>query len=349
LGLELKAELAAQLSQQSEWCESLGSELYARLLAEASRDAAEGGVVWEAIGPHMPAPLWEVMLPLRFMAGVHAIVLSERAPALAAFYPSAGGAEKPAEAWVPFRDAIEEHLDEVRRLSGLPVQTNEVGRCAALIGGFLRVAASTRLPLRLLEVGSAAGLNLRWDHYRYEATDGAWGPEDSPVRLGWDDAPPNLDALVEVVERSGCDPHPMNPRDQGDQIRILSAVWPDQLDRIARLRGALVVAGTVPVALTRGTASEWLPQALQSPAPGVATVVFHSVVRQYLGETEQAELTRILESAGESASTDAPVAHLSFEPDVEQLPFAVRLRSWPGGAEVAVAISGPHGRDIRWL
>jgi hypothetical protein len=37
-----------------------------------------------------------------------------------------------------------------------------------LIGGFLRVAAMTRRPLRLLEVGSSAGLNLRWDHYRYE-------------------------------------------------------------------------------------------------------------------------------------------------------------------------------------
>ena len=346
---ELREKLAAQLSQQSEWCESLGSQLYARLLAEASRDAAEGGVVWKALGRHMPAPLWEVMLPLRFMAAMHAVVLSGRAPALAAFYPSAGGAEKSDAAWAPFRDALEEHLDEVQALSDLPVQTNEVGRCAALVGGFLRVAAMTRLPLRMLEVGAAGGLNLRWDHYRYEGANGAWGPKSSPVHLAWDEAPPHLDARIEVVERAGCDPHPMDPEDEGDQIRLMSAVWPDQLDRIERLRGALAVAGALPVAVGPGTASEWLPQALQSPAPGVATVVFHSVVRQYLSEAEQAELSGILETAGEGASSDAPVAHLTFEPDAEQLPFAVRLTTWPGGEQVAVATSGPHGFDIRWL
>ena len=250
---QLKAELAAQLSQQSEWCGTLGSRLYAQLLADASRDAAGGGVVWGALGGHMPAPLMEVMLPLRFMAAMHSLVLSERAPALAAFYPSAGGAERPDGAWDPFRDALEEHLDEIRGLSALPVQTNEVGRCAALIGGFLRVAAATRLPLRLLEVGAAGGLNLCWDHYRYEAARGVWGPEDSPVHLGWDEAPSHLDAPTEIVERAGCDPQPMNSRDKADQMRLLSAVWPDQLDRIERLRGALAVAASVPVTIERAS------------------------------------------------------------------------------------------------
>jgi hypothetical protein len=349
LSRELKTELAAQLSQQAKWCDTLGSKLYARLLAEASHDAAAGGVVWGALGGHMPAALMEVMLPLRFMAAVHTLVLRGRAPALAAFYPSAGGARKPDGAWDPFRNALEEHLDEVRGLSALPVQTNEVGRCAALIGGFLRIAAMTRLPLRLLEVGAAGGLNLCWDHYRYEAARRAWGPEDSPVQLGWDEAPPHLDARVEVVERAGCDPHPMNPRDEADQTRLLSAVWPDQLDRIERLRGALTVAGSLSVALDRDTASDWLPRALASPVRGAATVIFHSVVRQYLSEAEREDLTRILWAAGEGASSDAPVAHLSFEPGIEQLPFAVRLTMWPRGEQVAIASSGPHGRDVMWL
>ena len=78
-------------------------------------------------------------------------------------------------------------------------------------------------------------------------------------------------------------------------------------------------------------------------------MVFHSVVRQYLSEAEQVDLTRILSVAGEGASSDAPLAHLSFEPGIELLPFAVLLTMWPGGEQVAVATSGPHGRDVKWL
>ena len=50
-----------------------------------------------------------------------------------------------------------------------------MGPVGALLGGFLEVAHRTKLPLRILEVGASAGLNLNWDRYRYESTDGAWG------------------------------------------------------------------------------------------------------------------------------------------------------------------------------
>ena len=40
--------------------------------------------------------------------------------------------------------------------------------------------SETGRPLRLLEIGASAGLNLRFDRYRYEQDDEAWGPRDSP-------------------------------------------------------------------------------------------------------------------------------------------------------------------------
>ena len=187
-----RTELAEQLDQQAEWCERLGSKLYAALLSEAAADARRGGSVWKALGAHLPAPLLEVMLPLRFMAAVHSLVLRDLAPDLARFYPSVKGNGNPDEAWPAFLSAVTEHLDEVRALSAFPVQTNEVGRCAALIGGFLRIAHDTGKPLRLLEVGSSAGLNLRWDRYRYESPTGSWGPGDSAVRMNWDSRPRNI-------------------------------------------------------------------------------------------------------------------------------------------------------------
>lgn len=345
---EGRTELAEQLDKQAEWCERLGSKLYAALLSEAARDAQRGGAVWSALGGHLPAPLLEVMLPLRFMAAMHSLVLRDRAPELARFYPSVGGHGGPDEAWPAFLSAVTEHLDEVRALSAFPVQTNEVGRCAALIGGFLRIAFDTGKALRLLEVGSSAGLNLRWDRYRYESPTGSWGPVSSAVRMTWDSAPEHLDAHVEIVERRGCDPRPLNPLDENDRIHLLSAVWPDQIERVERTRGAFAEAPSVPVTVDEGSTITWLPGLLEQPADGVATVVFHSIVLQYLTDRERAEFLQVIEDAGARATADAPLAHLTLEPDPGMSGFPVRLRTWPRGDEVVVARSGPHGADIVW-
>jgi hypothetical protein len=343
-----RTELAGQLDQQAEWCERLGSRLYASLLSAAAEDARRGRSVWMALGDHLPAPLLEVMLPLRFMAAMHSLVLRDRAPDLARFYPSVGGHGSPDEAWPAFSSALTEHLDEVRALSARPVQTNEVGRCAALIGGFLRIAHDTGKPLRLLEIGSSAGLNLRWDRYRYESPTGSWGPANSAVRMNWTSPSAHLDTRVEIVERRGCDPRPLNPLDEDDRIRLLSAIWPDQIERVARSRGAFAEAAAVPVTVNEGSAMTWLPGLLDQPAPGVATVVFHSIVLQYLTDEDRAEFLRVIEDAGARATEDAPLAHLTLEPDPGMSGFPVRLRVWPRGDEVIVAKSGPHGENVVW-
>ena len=102
------------------------------------------------------------------MAAIHRLVLQDRLPQLAPHYPSVGGDGDAALAWPLFREALTEPGAEIRRLIAGGCQTNEVGRSAALLGGFLEVAHRTRLPLRILEIGASAGLNLRWDRYRYE-------------------------------------------------------------------------------------------------------------------------------------------------------------------------------------
>src|SRR4029077_13976724 len=127
-------------------------------------------------------------------------VLTGRLPDLARHYPSTGGDGDPEAAWPAFRTALDLHRDEISALVARPCQTNEVGRSAALVGGFLEVAHRTGLPLRILEIGASAGLNLRWDRYRYEARSGGWGDRDSPVRFtdAFEVAPP-LDRPAVVV------------------------------------------------------------------------------------------------------------------------------------------------------
>src|SRR5205085_9786921 len=152
-------------------------------------------------------------LALRFMAAVHRLVLLGEAPGLAEFYPSAGGNRPAAEAWPAFEAMLEEHAEELIAGVARPCQTNEVGRSAALILGFLEVARWTPLPMRLLELGASAGLNLRWDHYRYEAAGRSWGDPASPVVLKdrYEEPVPALEGKPVVAERRGCDASPLDP------------------------------------------------------------------------------------------------------------------------------------------
>ena len=147
--------------QQGDACARLGSPLYAGLMAYAADDLLDGGPVAVALsgreldpGPHA--------VTLRLFGAVHGLVLSGRAPDLAAYYPSVGGTADPDAAWPEFRRVCAEQLDAIRPWLESPPQTNEIGRSAALLGGVLHVAAATRLPVRLMELEASAGLNQRY-------------------------------------------------------------------------------------------------------------------------------------------------------------------------------------------
>ena len=165
---------------QSEACRWVGSPLYEALLAGAAADHEAGGPTRPLLEGHEDDPK-DSALALRMMGAVHRLVLEGEAPALAERYRATDGDDE--LTWRVFRATLEERLADLRPLLERPVQTNEVGRCAALLPGFLDVAARTGLPLRLLEVGASAGLNLAWSEYRYESGGFAWGPEGSPVRI----------------------------------------------------------------------------------------------------------------------------------------------------------------------
>ncbi len=70
-------------------------------------------------------------------------------------------------------DLLDERRDEVRAWLDRPPQTNEVGRSAALLGGLLHLPDELRLPVRLVEVGASAGLNLLADRFAVLDADGS--------------------------------------------------------------------------------------------------------------------------------------------------------------------------------
>jgi hypothetical protein len=339
--------VAEHLLWQAGWCERLGSQFYAELLGRAAEDAEAGGAAWEVLeGQEADPKNSYAALALRLLGSVHRLVLEGRVPELAKHYPSVGG--EPGDAWPPFREVLREHGHVLRRLIARPVQTNEVGRSASLLGGFLTVARETGLPLRLLEIGASAGLNLRWDRYRYESAGWSWGDPASPVRFTdvFEDAAPEAVAGV-VTERVGCDLAPVDPTTEEGRITLLSYVWPDQAERLERLRGALEVARTVPATVERADAAVWLEGRLAEPVQGAATIVFHSIVFFYLDDAGRARVRSLLEQAGERATPHAPVAWLFLEMEEER--FVVRLRFWPGGEDRPLATSTAHGPPIQWL
>lgn len=348
-------ELPARLRTQAGHCDRLGSPFYAGLLERAAADVEAGGPVAQILLGHEEDPP-ESMLALRLMGSVHRRVLEGALPALAARYPHSGvpfrriaGKRNTADAdsaWPLFRQSMIDDAEAIRSLLDRPVQTNEVGRCAALLPGFFAVASETGLPLRLLEIGASAGLNLRWDRYRYEAQGFAWGEEGSPVRIAFGlDGDPPQPAPVEVVERHGCDPRPVDPATGEGALTLCSFVWPDQVERLRRLHVAVELSTEIPAPVDRARAAEWAADRLSAPRPGVATVVFHSIVMQYLPSAERRELERAIRAAGEVATDDAPLAWLRMEPAGDQA--EVRLARWPGGGDRLVARVGYHGDPVR--
>jgi len=349
---EAQRKVAWLLRRHAEFCRRTSS-LYGAVLSKAGDDVESGGPTWAVLQGREGDPE-ETALALRFMAAVHRVVLEGQAADLAAHYPTAGGGGPRADAWPAFQSTIERHAELLRELVARPCQTNEVGRSAALLPGFLVIVRATGLPLRLLEIGASAGLNLRWDRYRYEGAGVTWGDPASSVRITGAFAvpPPPLDGHVEVVERRGCDPNPLDPADPEDRLTLRASIWADQPDRLRLLEAALEVARSVPAPLDPRSAEPWLATVMARPADRVATVVFHSVVMQYLEDAEREAVRLLLEEAGGRATAANPMAWLRLEPEGDwrrERPHAVRLTMWPGGREAKLAESHPHGRPVRWL
>lgn len=344
----LRATLLETIETQRFGCEMSGSDLYSVILRAVADDVAADGPIAGLLEPVAGAPFGDAVI-LRLLAALHLLVLDGRAPDLAAHYPSAGGAPGRGVAGALERTAVE-HRDEIALRLTQGVQTNEVGRSAALLGGYLE-AARLGLPLRVLEVGASAGLNLCFDRYGYLAASGErFGPAGSALVFDrpWPFRVPDLDLPLVVQERRGCDVAPIDVGTAEGRLRLRSFVWGDQLDRLARLDGALAVAAADPPVVDRAPAPEWLRGQLAAPRPGCTTVVAHSIMFQYLSDGARREMLAAIDAAGAAATPDAPLVWLRLEPGGDQA--ELRLTAWPGGgATHLLARSSYHGPPVVWL
>jgi hypothetical protein len=350
---DARATLAETFRWFSGACEGLGSALWADINERLAVDVERDGPTWALLAEHAEDPT-DAAYPLRVLGGAHRLALGGEAPALAAHLPSTGGDGDADGTWAALLGLLETPPAGLVDALSRPPQTNEVGRAASMIGGFLVVAAETRRPLRVLEIGSSAGLNLRFDRFRYEQGTDGFGPPASSVRFAdlWADRQPPFDAPLEVVARGGCDLDPVDPTTDDGRLTLLSYVWPDQEERFERTAGAIDIARQVPVTLDREDAEVWLERRLREPTPATTTVVFHSVMWQYLDDATRAGIVGTLERAGAAATTDSPLAWLRLEPADDFSCAELRLRTWPeeaDGQERLLARCSFHLGPVEWL
>ena len=345
-----RAALADLFRFQAVACRELGSPLWAVVCDHLGNDAESGGPTFELLEPYAATSVGDAYA-LRLLGGAHRLALVGDAPELASHLPSTGGDGDGGAAWDALRALVVEPpaglLDALTR----PPQTNEVGRSASLIGGFLVLAEEAGLPLRVLEIGTSAGLNLRFDQFRYEQGDLGWGPSSSRVQFRgyWPSGLPPFGAPLTVTSRRGCDLDPVDVTTPEGRITLLSYVWPDQRERFERTDAAIEIAAEVPASIERADAPAWLAEHLDEAADDQTTVVFHSIMWQYLSKDTRRAIRDVLDREGSSTTNRAPLAWLRLEPRAD-LPYPeLRLTTWPGGNERLLANCSFHLGPVEWL
>ncbi len=357
--------------------------LAVELIRRAADDLEAGGVVATVFAddPCLPGSVPS----LRLVGALHQLVLIGKAPELAAsFYPAgvarpgtaasapdrptgsaASAPDRHAEAargagferlWAVVRETIAANLDDVRARVRRGVQVNDPGRSAALYGVLLWLVERHRLPVRLLEIGACAGLNLIPDRYGYEVGGRALGDPSSPLRIAepWRglplDDPWGVAPQLSICARRGCDPAAVDIRTPEGRVTLQSYLSPDEHQQIARLRYALSIAAAAGVTVDRARAPAWLARELSVREAGVLTVVWQSVVRQYASVADQRAIEAAIAGAGRDARERRPLAWITFEPGIEHpAAYELRCREWPGCDERLLALCGDLGPPIEWL
>lgn len=328
---------------QAKACDGLGSPFTARLcrLLSEKLETTHGAVAHTILTwPGPPGPS-DDSVPLRTAGALHALVLSGKISPLTALDDD--------HLWPAVQQAFQQHEAFILDRLTSPPQTNEVRRSAALLPGLFIVAKQTGKPLVLSEVGASAGLNLQLDRYRYRLGKTEWGPE-SPVLLSpeWRGQEPEVPGTFTVIDRAGCDLNPLNPSSADDRLRQLSYIWADQNDRLERTQNALRIAAENHLQVEKADAIDWLARRLETPTPGAAHVIFHSIAWQYFPDALKKKGESLIAEAGARATPDAPLARLQMEGDGQPNGAALTLQIWPTGEKREIGRADFHGRWVEW-
>jgi hypothetical protein len=293
-------------------------------------------------------------LPLRLHGCFHRLVLSGESPELADVFPPHDKNISDDEMCAALAMALVEHEAAILTQLQFAPQTNEVRRSGVLLPGFCTIAAQTNgLPFVLSELGASAGLNLNWNHYAYQIDGQAWGDPNSNVRISPDWDGPKAEMIpIEVIERTCCDLNPIDLTDKSATQTLLSYLWADQSERLARTKAAIEIANAHPYTVDKMGAVNWLTQRLSTPYENCIHVIYHTIAWQYFSDGDKAAGRALIEAAGKRATKSAPLAWLGLETDGKEPGALLTLRIWQGdqndGQSQLLGRADYHGRWVQW-
>ncbi len=315
-------------------------------------DVVAGGPIGRFLADQLDST-YEDAVPLRFLGGVHRLVLAGQAPELAARFPSVGGDGDAAAAWPALLAALDAHADAIRDALDQAAADERGGRSAALVGGFLVVARDTGPAAagargRLAAPGSISASTATGTSRTGPGTATRRHRCASPT-CGTEGHPP-FDAAVTIAERRGCDRDPIDAGTEDGRLTLLSYVWPGQTERFTMLRAALDVARDVPIrdrpgrhpGLARGASST---SPYPTAPPSCSTRSCGSTSRT----TSAPRPRRRWPTAGDRATSDAPLAWLRLEPSPDLTHTELRVTAWPGGEDRLLARGHYHLGPVQWV
>lgn len=341
-------DIESGLRVQAAQCRALGAPFTSEIIEAAADDHAAGGIIARCVHGWKGDPV-AAALGLRLAGALHFLASSQPKSRLGAAYSDfANGWTK--EKLRPLIDETARANEAVlREFVARAVQTNEVRRTAALLGGFLEIAKATGLPLDLYEIGASAGLLLNWDRYAYDFGAFSWGAGDIRIAAEWKGETPDWPASVEIGKRKGCDLSPIAYADEAAVKRAASYIWAEQADRRDRFLAAIAIARSLKPEVEQADAGDWLHEKLRGRPENRATIVYQSVMAQYLSEESRRMVKHALLNCAQMASETRRLAWLRFEPDEGGVNFSVDVTMWPGGKTRRLAYAHPHGAWVEWL
>ena len=198
-----------------------------------------------------------------------------------------------------------------------------IAQAAAEAPGAPRAGAR---PVGLVEVGASAGLNLLLDRYEYRYDPGGTVGGPAAVRLACQirgDVPPPLPAALPRIEtRAGLDMHPVDVTDRDQARWLVACQWPDQLDRLHRVRAAVALAHTDPPTVVQGDAVDDVARLVDTVPDHALPVVVTTWVMAYLPEDRQVAFLTELDRLG--AGRDLTYLFAEHRHEVPGLPMPPR-------------------------
>jgi hypothetical protein len=337
------------LTIQADACLSLGSQMYHDVLYAILDDYRSDGICRDILHDASDRPVHDAT-PLRLLGALHRIVLDGRDEQLARHYESVGG--KPSNSLT--QDvllAIDNHKSEIREGLQQQVQTNEPGRALCHLALSHWFAHRGMSDFDVLEIGASAGLTMSFDRYCIHVPDGIVGDSASPLvfpSLSVESSFPFHHSPALCIRRRGVDISPIDVTSVEGQNKLLSFVWPDQHERLQRLRLAIDITLQSPHTVDQASVDSWLPAQLSQLRTRPA-LVFHSIVWQYLGVEVQNSLRQTLNAHGETATPDAPLIWARMEPAGRVADIRATIWNGMGSPENWIlGTIGYHGQSLRW-